>query len=76
MYVHRDANLMMPWTETVNFDRGFMDVFFLYKMARVNPLHKSFYVIVLGGIALPFYRQSICFHFMETFWEVQTLSFY
>ena len=36
--------------------------FFLYKMAGVNPLHKTFYVMVLGGIYLPFYRQFICFH--------------
>ena len=54
-----------------------MDVTFSsIKWQGSTPSINRFMLWFWGGIALPFYRQSICFHFMETFWGGQALSFY
>ena len=54
-----------------------MDVAFAsIKWQGSAPSIKRFMLWFWGGIALPFYRQFICSHLMQTFWGGQALSFY
>ena len=57
-------------------DSRMMDVTFSsIKWQGSTPSIKRFMLWFWGGIALPFYRQFICFHLMQTFWGVKPCHF-
>ena len=55
-----------------------MDVTFssIIKMAGVNPLHKTFYVMILWGYSLAILYTICLFSFYANFFGGQALAFY
>ena len=71
------VNQRIQLWKIANFKTIYMDAIFssIIKMAGVNPLHKTFYVMILWGYSLAILYTICFFRFMQTFLGVKPWHF-